>query len=285
MRVFKKLNVALALALTLALAVPIVTPVTNVAVAEAATIKLNRTKKTLKVGETCQLKVSGTKKTVKWKSSKKSVASVSSKGRVKAKRAGKTNITATVSGKTLKCKITVKEAENPAVANAPFDAKEIKNTNYSFAAPKDWIEVFFNYENVYTYMSSPNPTSQSSLMVMVTETDEIAPDYEDFKTQFSIISEETLKAELEESGYTDVQISNFYTSDVTTPLGTAFKYSFTAKVNSENGVLHFNKELYTMAIDYYTLIIMGTDMIDENIANPAIMDVAEYALTSFLPAE
>ena len=68
MRVLKKLTSALALGLTLTLIAPIATPATPVAVAEAATIKLNKTKKTLKVGQTYQLKVSGTKKTAKWKS-------------------------------------------------------------------------------------------------------------------------------------------------------------------------------------------------------------------------
>jgi hypothetical protein len=86
--------------------VPSVSPVTTV---QAATkIKLNKTKATLYVGDSVKLKVSGTKKKVTWKSSSKSVATVSSKGVVKAKKQGSTTITATVSKKKYTCKVTVK---------------------------------------------------------------------------------------------------------------------------------------------------------------------------------
>ena len=44
---------------------------------------------------------------VKWKSSKKSVASVSKKGVVKARKVGKATITATIKGKKFQCKVTV----------------------------------------------------------------------------------------------------------------------------------------------------------------------------------
>lgn len=75
--------------------------------AEAATIKLNTTKKTLRIGKTYQLKVKNTTKTVKWKSSNSKIASVSSEGLVTAKKAGTTTITAKVGKKKLTCKVTV----------------------------------------------------------------------------------------------------------------------------------------------------------------------------------
>lgn len=73
-------------------------------------IRLNRKKATLYVGKKLKLKVKGTKKKVIWKSKKKKIATVSKKGVVKAKKAGKTSITARVAGKSKKlvCKITVK---------------------------------------------------------------------------------------------------------------------------------------------------------------------------------
>ncbi len=61
---------------------------------------LNITDLSLSVGQSQKIKVLNGKK-VKWSSSKKSVASVSKKGVVKAKKAGKTTITAKVSGKKL----------------------------------------------------------------------------------------------------------------------------------------------------------------------------------------
>jgi len=73
-------------------------------------IKLNATSKTLYKGNTYTLKVSGTSKKVTWSSSNKSVATVSSKGKVTTKKAGTATISAKVDGKTLKCKITVKNS-------------------------------------------------------------------------------------------------------------------------------------------------------------------------------
>ena len=62
----------------------------------AAKLKLSKTRATLTVGKTLKLKVKGAKK-VKWSSNNSGVASVSSKGVVKAKRVGSAKITAKVS--------------------------------------------------------------------------------------------------------------------------------------------------------------------------------------------
>lgn len=75
---------------------------------QAAKVKINKTNTTLYVGNTATLKVSGTSKSVQWKTSKKAVATVSSKGKVTAKKSGTAIITAKVGKTTLKCKVTVK---------------------------------------------------------------------------------------------------------------------------------------------------------------------------------
>lgn len=75
---------------------------------QAVTIRLNKKSVTLNKGKTT-LKVTGTKKKVKWSSSNKKIATVTSKGKVTAKKAGTTYITARVNGKTLKCKVVVKQ--------------------------------------------------------------------------------------------------------------------------------------------------------------------------------
>ncbi len=80
--------------------------------ANPKSVTLNHTSYTLKKGKQLKLKAtvkpanSKTKK-VTWKSSKRAVATVSSKGVVKAKKNGKTTITATVKGTKLKAKCQI----------------------------------------------------------------------------------------------------------------------------------------------------------------------------------
>ena len=95
------------------------TPVTKV--------KLNKTKANLNVGKSLTLKTTlspkkPSNKGIIWKSSNTKIATITSKGVVKAKKAGTVKITATAkdgSGKKATCKITVKKAavvkpDNPA---------------------------------------------------------------------------------------------------------------------------------------------------------------------------
>ena len=79
-----------------------------VAEAHAATVKLNKKKITLRIAASTKLKVSGGKQKVKWSSSNEKVATVTSKGIVKGKKAGTATITAKIGKKKLTCKITVK---------------------------------------------------------------------------------------------------------------------------------------------------------------------------------
>lgn len=72
-------------------------------------VKLSVTKLTLKVKKTKKIRVYGAASSVKWKSTRKKIASVSNTGMVTAKKKGKTTIIAKVNGKILKCKVTVKK--------------------------------------------------------------------------------------------------------------------------------------------------------------------------------
>lgn len=83
----------------------------------AKKVKLNKTKVTLKVGKTVTLKLKNNKKKVKWTSSNKKVATVTSKGKVKAKKAGKATITAKVGKKKYKCKVTVQAKKSTTKVN------------------------------------------------------------------------------------------------------------------------------------------------------------------------
>lgn len=91
---------------------------------KAASVKLNKTKETMSVGDTLQLKLLNNKKKVKWTSSKKSVATVSAKGKVKAKKSGKAVITAKVKSKRYKCTVTVVGETEQLKANGTYTSKD-----------------------------------------------------------------------------------------------------------------------------------------------------------------
>lgn len=68
---------------------------------------LNKTAAVLIKGQTLQLKLSGTRAKITWSSSDQSVASVSTAGKVTAKKKGTATVTAQSGGKKYTCKITV----------------------------------------------------------------------------------------------------------------------------------------------------------------------------------
>ncbi len=96
--------------------------------AEAATkVKLNKTKIMLTVGKTATLKLKGAK-VKKWSSSNKKVATVSSKGKVKAKKEGTATIKVkATNGKNYKCKVTVKEVEKNENSSVNYSANDVVN--------------------------------------------------------------------------------------------------------------------------------------------------------------
>ena len=98
-----------------------------------AKIKLNKTKISLQRGKTYTLKVKGTKKKVKWSSNKKTIATVTRKGKVTAQKQGTAVITASCGEYKATCKITVK---NPSLKLSKSSAtvKVGKTTNISAKA-------------------------------------------------------------------------------------------------------------------------------------------------------
>ena len=73
-------------------------------------VRLNMTDIVIAKGDSCNLKMVGSKGNVIWKSSNKKIVTVS-KGSVKAKKCGTAYITAKVSGKKYRCKVSVKTSK------------------------------------------------------------------------------------------------------------------------------------------------------------------------------
>lgn len=97
----------------------------------SAAVKISKKSVTLTKTQSATLKITGTKTKVNWSSSKKSVASVSSKGVVTAKKKGTAVITAKVGNKKYTCKVTVR---NPLTAKQAEKAvqKFLSKQNFPF---------------------------------------------------------------------------------------------------------------------------------------------------------
>ena len=165
MRRFKKVNALAIIAVMLFVSIGASVNV------YAASIGLNKKSLTLTVGKTATLKVKGTKKKVVWSSSNRKIATVTKKGKVKARKKGTATIYAKVGKKKLKCKVKVKAAPvkdtplaeywaaDSAVAESLRDyvakVTDPKNGD-SFIPEKDRIAVFdmdgtLTCETFYTY--------------------------------------------------------------------------------------------------------------------------------------
>lgn len=127
---WKKLWILLALVLVLT---PATAHYCQPVTVQAATVKLNSTKKTLVIGDTYQLKLKGTSGKIKWSTSNKKVAAVSQKGKVTAKKSGTATITAKVGKKKYICKITV-VTQQKAYRNQTISLINRQRRRYGYAS-------------------------------------------------------------------------------------------------------------------------------------------------------
>lgn len=148
-----KKRFAMMVVLVTALLLGMLLPISNVTV-EAASMKLSSKKVTLTEGKTKKLSVKNlpSTSTVKWSTSDKKVTTVSSKGKVTAKKAGKATITATITAKSgkqskLTCKITVKGKVNEDVSE--YEVIKDQNTNTEADKAVKSIMIYTNYSELF----------------------------------------------------------------------------------------------------------------------------------------
>jgi len=276
MKHLKRFYKVFVLLLVLTFVAPTSLPMGNVAIAQAATIKISKKTLTLEVGKTAKLKMNGTTKKTTWSSSDKAVAKVSSKGTVTAVAAGTAKITATVSKKKYTCKVTVTEPINPDIANAPFEAQELVNKNLSFIIPKDWTSTVYD-QDVITYVvlypaeiDLMSVTTNVTLQILKTDTPQ--PDYSLAKGIFDeSVTSDLFEIQLQASGINAV-ISDYVTSDYETNLGTAYKISYIATAED----MTFTQELYYLYIDNYFIQVIMSDFGDYETLSPNL--ISEYIL-------
>lgn len=105
-RIKKSLKGAMVKALTVVLVTGMI-QTTNVKDTKGANLNISKTSVSIKKGKTKKLTINNTTAKVKWSTSNKYAATVSSKGVVKAKKYGHAKITAKVGGRYFTCKVKI----------------------------------------------------------------------------------------------------------------------------------------------------------------------------------
>ena len=113
-------------------------------------IKLNKKSVTIYIGKKVKLKVK-TKGKVKWKSSNRKIATVTKKGVVKAKKAGRTKIIAYKGRRKAICKVVVKKKKNksPVISPPPLPNGVDKRDTIAFYNYDDFFKSVQTAKNNY----------------------------------------------------------------------------------------------------------------------------------------
>lgn len=202
MKRMKKFIGILLFVLTFGLASTITIPQIGTCVdVQAATVSLNRRSTSVYIGKTTQLKVKNYTGKIRWSSSNTSIATVSSTGKVKGKKAGTVTISARAGKKTLKCKVTVRSVISVSPKEIYLDGtddatitvklKHRCGLRYSIASPyvvscswdKQWYE---NNTVAYLYITGERT---GTTYVTITNT------FNNEKVRIKVVVDTTVKVE------------------------------------------------------------------------------------------
>ena len=129
----------------------------------AAHVQAGTKSVTLTVGQKKKLSVKKSWKKVRWKSSKPGIVSVSSKGKIKAKKAGKATVTAKSGKKKQKFLVIVKKSQIKIVAGGKTFLAELENNKTARAfrskLPATFLMEELNGNEKYHYMNRTLPTN------------------------------------------------------------------------------------------------------------------------------
>lgn len=168
------------------------------AVAYARSPKLNKSKLELRSGDTYSLKLNGVSGGITWTSSKKSVATVSSKGKVTAKKEGKATITATANNKKYKCSVTVLSNKTTDILLGIFNFDELPIEEYLEQYKKD-----------YPYYLDVKVYDDEYLVATMHETDRLLT-IKEFKNNIDSTISSILSEDLYKDVFTEVEVDELY---------------------------------------------------------------------------
>ena len=171
-----KMKRILTVVLTLALLITMM-PSNLTGVNAKTTTRLSSKKIVLQVGKTKKLKVKNKPAGVKvvWKSSKKKVATVSKKGKVKAKKPGKTTITAKVGKKKYKCKVIVKRKNSIKVTKPSDNNNSVINQVTTKSEPSQIVTTKAEVKTTKTETTKKNDSITVKLTVAPTLKPTVVP--------------------------------------------------------------------------------------------------------------
>ena len=171
-----KMKRILTVVLTLALLITMM-PMNLTNVNARTTTRLSSKKIVLQVGKTKKLKVKNKPAGVKvvWKSSKKKVATVSKKGKVKAKKPGKTTITAKVGKKKYKCKVVVKRNNSIKVTKPSDNNNSVINQVTTKSEPSQIVTTKAEVKTTKTETTKKNDSTTVKPTVAPTLKPTVAP--------------------------------------------------------------------------------------------------------------
>lgn len=272
-----KLARMLALAMVLALVAPMVLPAASVT-AEAATVKLNATKKSIYVGKSFTLKISGTKKAVTWTSSKKSVATVSKKGKVTGKSAGKAVITAKVGGKKYTCTVTVRKDDY--VTNAPFDAKRMTVKNCTIVVPGKWKSSSEENDSMATVILTPTSALGVSNIVVANTyaKGSYSAGFDDYlKTLKAEMTADALKQTVKQQNGIEPDITNLKVAEEKMDCGRVAVVTYDIAMM---GVAMKQKTYQLLGEDYIMTVTVTFTELDTSMTEKEIIEIADHMVDS-----
>lgn len=156
-----------AIALTVALIIPNIVSVIPMSNVEAAAIKISKRKATLIKGQTLKLEVRNNSNKIKWLTTNKKVATVTSKGKVKAKKAGTVTIIAKIGKKQYKCKIKV---ETPKISSSSITMIKGSSSTLSITGNTQKVKWSTSNKNIATVTSKGKIIAKNTGSTTITAT-------------------------------------------------------------------------------------------------------------------
>lgn len=167
MKSIKRTLHILLLLLTLTMVVPAGISLPGQPTKVSAAAKINKKTLTLLKGQSATLKVTGTNKKTIWTSNRKSVATVSSKGKVIAKQKGTTIITAKIGSKKYSCKVTV---QAPTISKSKITMKKGSSTVLKLNGTNQKITWKSSNKKIATVTSKGKITARKAGTATITAT-------------------------------------------------------------------------------------------------------------------